>query len=50
MVRADETSDETLAEVVRSFIATWNTHNLGATLEMLNPDIEFRSPLFADPN
>jgi steroid delta-isomerase-like uncharacterized protein len=49
MDTADKTSDETLAEVVRSFIVTWNTHNLSATLEMLDPDIEFRSPLFADP-
>ncbi len=49
MVTADKTSDESSAEIVRSFIATWNKHNISATMELLDPDIEFRSPLFADP-
>src|SRR5438552_1914043 len=49
MVTAHKTSDESSAEIVRSFIATWNKHNISATMELLDPDIEFRSPLFADP-
>src|SRR6266550_209975 len=49
MVTPYKIIDESSAEIVRSFIATWNKHNISATLEMLDPDIEFRSPLFADP-
>jgi steroid delta-isomerase-like uncharacterized protein len=37
------------ADVVRAFIATWNTHDAGATTDLLDPDIVFRSPLFSTP-
>jgi steroid delta-isomerase-like uncharacterized protein len=37
------------ADVVRSFIATWNTHQISAIVELFDPGIVFRSPLFADP-
>jgi hypothetical protein len=37
------------ADTVRSFIATWNTHDIGAIAKLLEPDIEFRSPLFSEP-
>jgi limonene-1,2-epoxide hydrolase len=36
-------------EIVRSFIATWNEHDINATMELLDPDIAFQSPLFSDP-
>jgi steroid delta-isomerase-like uncharacterized protein len=36
-------------EIVRSFIATWNEHDTNATMELLDPDIVFQSPLFSDP-
>jgi ketosteroid isomerase-like protein len=36
-------------EIVRSFIATWNDHDINATMELLDPDIAFQSPLFSDP-
>jgi len=49
MVTPYKIIDESSAEIVRSFIATWNKHNISATMELLDPDIEFRSPLFADP-
>jgi predicted ester cyclase len=44
---ADPTLDPT--EVVQSFIAVWNTHDIAATTALLDRDIEFRSPLFAEP-
>jgi predicted ester cyclase len=49
METAYRIADERSAAIVRSFIATWNTHSVSATMELLDPDIEFRSPLFADP-
>jgi steroid delta-isomerase-like uncharacterized protein len=36
-------------EIVRSFITTWNDHDINATMELLDPDIAFQSPLFSDP-
>ena len=36
-------------EIVRSFIATWNEHDINATMELLDPDIAFQSPLFSNP-
>ena len=47
MPAADTTLGPT--DVVRSFIAAWNTHDIASTTAMLDPDIEFRSPLFAEP-
>ena len=49
MVTPDKKSDSNSAEVVRSFIATWNTHDTSAILDLLDPDIVFRSPLFSSP-
>jgi hypothetical protein len=37
-------------EIVRSFITTWNDHDINATMELLDPDIAFQSPLFSDPS
>ncbi len=36
-------------QVVRAFITTWNTHNISAITELLDPDIVFQSPLFSSP-
>jgi len=36
-------------EIVRSFIAIWNKHDINATMGLLDPDIVFQSPLFSDP-
>jgi len=30
-------------EIVRSFITTWNDHDINATMELLEPDIAFQS-------
>jgi ketosteroid isomerase-like protein len=49
MVTPDKKIDSSSAEVVRSFIATWNTHDTSAILDLLDPDIVFRSPLFSSP-
>ena len=49
MVTPDKKIDNNSAEVVRSFIATWNTHDTSAILDLLDPDIVFRSPLFSSP-
>ena len=49
MVTSDKKIDSSSAEVVRSFIATWNTHDTNAILDLLDPDIVFRSPLFSSP-
>jgi len=49
MVTPDKKIESNSAEVVRSFIATWNTHDTSAILDLLDPDIVFRSPLFASP-
>jgi limonene-1,2-epoxide hydrolase len=49
MVTPDKKIDSSSAEVVRSFIATWNTHDTSATMDLLDPDIVFRSPLFSSP-
>ena len=37
-------------EIVRSFITTWNDHDINATMELLDPDIVFQSPLFRIPS
>ena len=42
------TSEEN-KQIVRTFLETWNTHDISATLDLLDPDIAFRSPLFASP-
>ena len=49
MVTPDKQIASNSAEVVRSFIATWNTHDSSAILDLLDPDIVFRSPLFSSP-
>ena len=49
MVTSDKKIDSNSAEAVRTFIATWNTHDASAILDLLDPDIVFRSPLFASP-
>ena len=49
MVTPDKKIESNSAEVVRSFIATWNTHDTSAILDLLDPDIVFRSPLFSSP-
>src|SRR5258706_2305565 len=49
MVTPDKKNESNSAEVVRSFIATWNTHDTSAILALLDPDIVFRSPLFSSP-
>ena len=49
MVTSDKKIDSNSAEVVRSFIATWNTHDTSAILALLDSEIVFRSPLFASP-
>jgi SnoaL-like protein len=49
MVTPDKKIDSSSAEAVWLFIATWNTHDTRATLELLDPDIVFRSPLFSSP-
>src|SRR5260370_1078615 len=49
MVTPDKKINSNSAEVVRSFIATWNTHDTSAILDLLDPDIVFRSPLFSSP-
>jgi len=36
-------------QIVRAFIETWNTHDTSATMDLLDPDIVFRSPLFSSP-
>jgi len=36
-------------EIVKSFITTWNEHDINATVELLDPDIVFQSPLFSKP-
>jgi steroid delta-isomerase-like uncharacterized protein len=47
------TSDTEVArnssEIVSSFIATWNEHDINATMELLDPDIVFQRPLFSNP-
>src|SRR5437899_12209186 len=49
MVTPDKKIDSSSAEVVRSFLASWNTHDTSATMDLLDPDIVFRSPLFSSP-
>ena len=38
------------SEIVRSLIATWDEHDVNATMELLDPDIVFQSPLFSNPS
>jgi len=49
--RADQDTEvgRNSLEIVRSFIATWNEHDINATMELLDPDIVFQSPLFSNP-
>ena len=42
------TSEEN-KQIVRTFLETWNTHDISATLDLLDPDIVLRSPLFSSP-
>jgi steroid delta-isomerase-like uncharacterized protein len=42
------TSEEN-EQIVRAFLEPWNTHDISATLDLLDPDIAFRSPLFSSP-
>ena len=49
MSTSDTQASRDSAEIVRSFIATWNEHDVNATMELLDPDIVFQSPLFSEP-
>jgi steroid delta-isomerase-like uncharacterized protein len=37
------------ADIVKSFITIWNQHDIPATMALLDADIVFQSPLFAEP-
>ncbi len=47
MVTQETKTERNSAEIVRSFIATWNRHNIDATMALLDPNVVFRSPLFS---
>lgn len=49
MSTSDTEADRNSMEIVRSFIAIWNKHDINATMKLLDPDIVFQSPLFSDP-
>jgi steroid delta-isomerase-like uncharacterized protein len=49
MTTSDTEVSKNSLEIVRSFITTWNDHDINATMELLDPDIAFQSPLFSDP-
>ena len=49
MSTSDTEVSKNSLEIVRSFITTWNDHDISATMELLDPDIAFQSPLFSDP-
>jgi steroid delta-isomerase-like uncharacterized protein len=49
MSTSDTEVSRNSADIVRSFITTWNEHDINATMELLDPDIVFQSPLFAEP-
>jgi steroid delta-isomerase-like uncharacterized protein len=49
MSTSDAEAGKNSSEIVRSFIDTWNEHDINATMELLDPDIAFQSPLFAEP-
>ena len=49
MITPDTAKDTNSVQIVRTFITTWNTHNVSAITQLLDPDIVFRSPLFSSP-
>jgi steroid delta-isomerase-like uncharacterized protein len=49
MSASDAEVEKNSQELVRSFITTWNEHDIDATMELLDPDISFQSPLFSNP-
>jgi steroid delta-isomerase-like uncharacterized protein len=49
MSTSDTEVGRTSIEIVKSYIATWNKHDTNATMELLDPDIVFQSPLFSNP-
>ena len=49
MSTSDSEVGQNSAEIVRSFIDTWNEHDIDATMKLLDPDIAFQSPLFSEP-
>ena len=49
MITPDTEKDSTSIQIVRTFITTWNTHNVSAITQLLDPDIVFSSPLFSSP-
>jgi len=49
MSTSETEAGQNSSEIVRSFIATWNDHDIDATMKLLDPDIVFQSPLFSDP-
>jgi len=49
MSTSDTGAGRNPSEIVRSFITTWNEHDINATIELLDPGIVFQSPLFSDP-
>jgi steroid delta-isomerase-like uncharacterized protein len=49
MSTSDTEVSKKSSEIVRSFITTWNEHDINATMQLLDPDIVFQSPLFSDP-
>ena len=49
MITPDTEKDSNSVQIVRTFITTWNTHNVSAITQLLDPDIVFRSPLFSSP-
>ena len=49
MVTPDKKNESNSAEVVRSFIATWNTHDTSAILALLILTLSFAAPCFRVP-
>jgi steroid delta-isomerase-like uncharacterized protein len=49
MTTSDTEVSKSSMEIVKSFITTWNEHDINATMGLLDPDIAFQSPLFSSP-
>jgi steroid delta-isomerase-like uncharacterized protein len=49
MTTSDTEVSKNSTEIVKSFITTWNEHDINATMGLLDPDIAFQSPLFSSP-
>ena len=49
MITPDTEKESNSVQIVRTFITTWNTHNVSAITRLLDPDIVFQSPLFSSP-